>query len=86
MRIASDFLAALIRGKITMENVDGTKGWVPLTHIKLLFTKGDVVIHFYKDKILVATRSTAFDPTSVSVLTLAANNGFTMNIEVEINE
>ena len=86
MRIASDFLAALIRGKITMENVDGTKGWVPLTHVTLRFNNGAVGMQFYKDKILVATNSAAFDPTNGSTLTLAADTGFTMKLEVEIKE
>ncbi|CAB4241141.1 hypothetical protein UFOVP228_21 [uncultured Caudovirales phage] len=85
MKIASDFLAALIRGKITLEDTDGTKGWVPLTHIKLKFGMGTTLLQFYKGDILIASNTASFDPASGNTLTLSADHGFEMKLEVEIH-
>jgi hypothetical protein len=86
MKIAKEFLTALMTGKTTVDDCVAGKGSVYLDRMTLTFGKDTATLkYFTHDNILVSSLDFSFNPFNGNVLTLAATESFTMKLEVELS-
>jgi hypothetical protein len=79
MTLTREVLRAMMRGEVKLRDVEGTTGWVDLTHIDIGVTAGgNATITLYKDKVPVAVTNIVVDFASGSHLTLGVGQDFHM--------